>query len=101
MLSFYPSAGPSWLLSLSPSPVVPNMCKKYGWRRRWGHGDQSSQDAAQALPGTPENCFREGKGSLLGSQAALVCCVNLLNDFKDNILLCQQRKVTVGTAVHS
>lgn len=31
----------------------------------------------------------------MGSQAALPCS-NLLCDFKDNILLCQQRKVTPG-----
>lgn len=62
---------------------------------------QSSLDTAQALLGTPESCLREKKGPLLGFQAALACSANLLSDFKDNIVLCQRRKVACEDSIHS
>lgn len=59
---------------------------------------QSLWDAAQALQQTPENCYRDEKGPLGG--LGLFFSIVLIY-FKNNVLLCQQRKVTCGDSIHS
>lgn len=83
--------GPS---RLPPSFPVPEMLP------RKIHKACAGPKQSGCSPGSardPWELPREEKGPLVGGCPA----ANLLSDFKDNVLLCQQQKVTGEDSVHS